>query len=544
MRNIALIGMPATGKSTVGRELSLVLGLPFVDADELIESREDAAISSIFERHGEAHFRALEEALIAEVTQSPGVVATGGGVVEREQNLAALRAWGWLVALVASPEVIARRVGRADQWPLLRGRVLENLERLWGRRSGKYMSADLVIDVGNEDLDGVMRRVLAFLAEREPVAAIGVSPSGARPYRAVVGDGILGLLGYYAREADLSGRAAILASPAAARRYGEQACDALNGAGLDPVLIEVSAGEGVKTWESAGGLYGRLVREEVDRTGCLVAMGGEEVLDAAGFVAGTYMRGIPIVHVPTTLLAQIDSCVGGKAALNHFRAKNLIGIIHHPRVALVDVAAIRGVGLRSLRAGLAESVKYGVIADADLFAFLEAHAADLLDEGSRLMPELVERCLRIKARFVEEDEQGEGRRMLLNYGHTFGYAIESSTGFHRYTHGEAVAIGMTLAARVAVAMGIAAGSLEDRQTALLRRFGLPTDFSGVATSRLAEALWRDKKRQGASLRFVLPVRVGEGEVRGDVPMDLVARIIEEHAAIPDAGGARGTTGGG
>ncbi len=533
MRNIALIGMPATGKSSVGRQIALVLGLPFVDMDETIQSREDATIAEIFERHGEPHFRAIEEALIAEVTQAPGVVATGGGVVEREQNLQALRGWGWLVALIASPEAIARRVGRADQWPLLKGQVVENLQKLWARRSSKYLSADLVVDVGHEDVDGVVRKILGFLAEREPVASIDVNPGKAQPYRAVVGRGILGLLGHYAREAGLSGRAGILASPAAARRHGEQICDALQGAGLDPVLIEVPAGESVKTWESAGGLYGRLAREQIDRTGCLVAMGGEEVLDVGGFVAGTYMRGIPVVHVPTTLMAQLDSCIGGKVALNHFRAKNLIGFLHHPRLAVADVAAVGGSGARSMREGFAESVKYGVIADADLFAFLEAHAAELLDESGQRLPELVAWCLRTKARFVEEDEEGVGRRMLLNYGHTFGHAIEASTGFHRYTHGEAVAIGMTLAARVSAAMGLACESLETRQSALLRRFGLPTDFSGVATSRLVEALWRDKKRQGASLRFVLPNCVGRAEVRGDVPIELVARVLGEHGAAPE-----------
>ncbi|MDR7455416.1 MAG: shikimate kinase, partial [Armatimonadota bacterium] len=168
MRGIALIGMPATGKSAVGRQLALILGLPFADTDEMIESREDASIAEIFETRGEAEFRALEEALIAKVAAAPGVVATGGGVVEREHNMRVLRDWGWVVALVASPDVLARRVGRADQWPLLKGNVTENLERLWKRREPKYRTADLVVDVGNEDVDGVVRKVLAFLAEREP----------------------------------------------------------------------------------------------------------------------------------------------------------------------------------------------------------------------------------------------------------------------------------------------------------------------------------------------------------------------------------------
>ncbi|MDR7420553.1 MAG: bifunctional shikimate kinase/3-dehydroquinate synthase [Armatimonadota bacterium] len=540
MRSVALIGMPATGKSAVGRQLALVLGLPFSDTDEIIESREDAAIAEIFETRGEASFRALEAALIAEVTRAPGVVATGGGVVESEHNMQVLRDWGWIVALVASPEVLATRVGRADQWPLLRGGVIENLHRLWTRREAKYRSADLVVDVGQDDVEGVVRKILAFLAQREPAASVEVRPAHAPSYRAVVGEGILGLAGHYAQEAGLGGRVGILASPAANRRYGEQLCDALQGSGFAPVLIEIPSGESAKTWETAGRLCGRLVQEQIDRTGCLMALGGEETLDVGGFLAATYMRGIPIVHLPTTLVAQLDSCIGGKVALNHVRAKNLIGLLHHPRLAVVDVEAARASGARSIRAGLAEAVKYGVIADAELLGFLEAHATSLLAADGRRLAELVAWCLRIKARFVEEDEVSAGRRMLLNYGHTFGYAIEASTGFHRYTHGEAVAIGMTLAARVAAAMGLAPASLEARQTTLLRRFGLPCDFSGVATARLVEALWRDKKRQGDSLRFVLPTGIGHGEVRGDVPIELVARVLRDHATPVDAPLGTGT----
>jgi 3-dehydroquinate synthetase/shikimate kinase len=529
MRSIALVGMPATGKSAVGRRLALTLGLPFFDTDEMVESREEASIAEIFETQGETYFRALEQTLINEVTGQPGVVATGGGVVEREENMQALRAWGWIVALVAAPEVLARRVGSADQWPLLKGGVVENLERLWQRREPKYRAADLVVDVAEEDVDEVVRRILRFLAERESSAAVMVRPRHAPAYRAIVGEGIRGLAGFYAQEAGLQGRAAVLASPATARLYGTQLCDALQGGEFSPVLIEIPAGETAKTWESAGWLYDRLVQEQIDRTGCLVALGGEETLDVGGFLAATYMRGIPIVHLPTTLVAQLDTCIGGKVGLNHVRAKNLIGLLHHPRLAVVDVQIARSGGARALRAGLAEAVKCAVIADAGLFSFLEDRAGDLI--GGEGLAELVARCLRIKAGIVDEDEEGAGRRMLLNYGHTFAYAIEASTGFRRYTHGEAVAIGMTLAARVGTTMGVTAGPLEARQTALLRRFGLPCDFSGVATAQLVEALWRDKKKQGPRLRFVLPVELGRGEVRSDVPIDLVARVLNEHGPV-------------
>jgi 3-dehydroquinate synthase len=542
VRNIALIGLPATGKSAVGRQLAQILGLPFSDTDEMIESREDASIAEIFETRGEAEFRSLEETLVAEVTKAPGVVATGGGVVEREQNMRALRAWGWLVALVASPEVLGRRIGKTDQWPLLKGGAVESLERLWKRREEKYLAADLVVNVEQEDVDAVVRRILAFLADREPAAVLEIHPQHAPPYRAVVGEDILGLAGYFAQQAGLRGRIGILASPSANRRYGEQLSDALQSTGFVPVLVEIPAGESAKTWETAGRLYGRLVQAQIDRTGCIVALGGEETLDVGGFVAATYMRGVPIVNLPTTLLAQLDSCIGGKVALNHSRAKNLIGLLHHPGLVVVDVQAARASGARSIRGGLAEAVKYGVIGDAELFDFLGNCVTDLREDDGHRLAELVAWCLRVKARFVEEDEHGTSRRLLLNYGHTFGHAIEAATGFRRYTHGEAVAIGMTLAARVAIAIGLAPPSLEARQTALLRGFGLPCDFSGVATPRLVEALWRDKKRQGEQLRFVLPVDIGRGTIRSDVPIELVARVLSEHATDAEDTGPAASVG--
>jgi 3-dehydroquinate synthase len=525
VRNIVLVGLPGSGKSSVGRRLAEILGYPFFDTDEMIENRYETPITDLFRTRGEAWFRDVEEGVVARVTRKPrGVLATGGGVVVREANLARLRQWGWIVALVAPPELLAQRLGPADHLPLVsRDNPAASLARLWAERSSKYLSADLVVDVSAAHVDDIVQQILRFLAEREQSAIRVQVPGG--PYTVYVGVGNLGLLGHNATVAGLSGRAALVTTPALDRRYGDVAREALRAAGLRPATFLLPAGEPAKDWSTVGRLYGRLLQEGLDSTSPVFVLGGEELGDAAGFVAATYMRGIPLVHIPATLLAQLDSCVGGKVAINHPKAKNLIGAWHHPRFVLVDVSLAAASGVRSLRAGLAEAVKYAMVADAELLEFLENRLEALLQPDPRALSDLVFRCLALKARIVSQDEHESGPRLLLNYGHTFAYALEAATGYRRFSHGEAVAIGMTLAARLAVSLGLADESLLERQTRLLYRIGLPTHFSGVAPTSVLDALLHDKKRRAGRLRFVVPCGPGRGQVVDDVPVELVARTL-------------------
>lgn len=523
MRNLVLVGLPGTGKSSVGRRLAEILGWPFYDTDEMIETRYETPISDLFRQRGESFFRDAEEALVARLTRTAsGVLATGGGVVVRESNLRRLRDWGWLVALVAPPEVLAQRLGAANHLPLVaHDNPAASLARLWTERASRYLSADLVLDVSTADVDEIVRQILTFLAQREELEIVVRTASTA--YSVYVGVGNLGLLGHHASTLSPPELAALLTTPALDRRFGDALREALRAAGFKPTTILLPPGEVAKTWSTAGRLYGRLLQEGFDPTSTIFAFGGEELGDAAGFVAATYMRGLPLIHVPATLLAQLDSCVGGKVALNHPKAKNLIGTFHHPRLVLVDVAIPPRFGLRSLRAGLAEAVKYALIADSGLLQFLEDHLDQLLSADPAALRDLVVRCLSLKARIVGADEHGSGPRLLLNYGHTLAHALEAATGYHRFSHGEAVAIGMTLEAKLACTLGLAHPDLLRRQTELLRRIGLPTHPSGVAANKILEALFRDKKRRAGRLRFALPSQPGSGQIVDDVP----ARVVEQ-----------------
>lgn len=525
MRNTVLIGLPGSGKSSVGRRLAEILGYPFFDTDEILESRYETSISDLFRTRGEGWFREVESSLVAQLTRKPsGVLATGGGVVVRDANLARLRQWGWLVALVAPPELLAQRLGPAEHLPLVsKDNPAASLARLWTERAPRYLSADLVVDVSALDVDEIVRKILSFLADREQSAIPVRTPAAS--YTVYVGIGTLGLIGHNAATEGLSGRGAIVTTPALDRRYGDVLRDALRAAGIRPATFVLPAGEAAKSWATVGRLYGLLLQEGLDPSSALFALGGEELGDAAGFVAATYMRGIPLVHIPATLLAQLDSCVGGKVAINHPKAKNLIGAWHHPRFVLVDVSLATTAGTRSLRAGLAEAVKYAVIVDAGLLGFLENQLDALLALDPGTLSDLVLRCLSLKAQIVGQDEHESGPRLLLNYGHTFAHALEAATAYRRFSHGEAVAIGMTLAARLGVSLGLTDRDLVRRQTALLHRIGLPTHFSGVAAQRVLEALLHDKKRKGGRLRFVIPCAPGTGQVVDDVPAELVAKVL-------------------
>ncbi|HZT80297.1 MAG TPA: 3-dehydroquinate synthase [Gemmataceae bacterium] len=304
----------------------------------------------------------------------------------------------------------------------------------------------------------------------------------------------------------------------------------LAAAGFRTDLFTLPPGEAQKALPTASLLYDRLAGLNADRKTLVVAAGGGVVGDLAGFVAATFNRGLPLLMVPTTLLAMVDSAVGGKVAVNHPRAKNLIGAFHQPVGVWIDTAVLATLPEREYRSGLAEVVKYGVILDAGLFAYLEERAGDLLRREPAAVGHVVARSCRLKADVVEQDEREErGLRVVLNYGHTFAHAFEAVAGYGTWLHGEAVAAGMACAARMAVRLGLVPAELEQRQRRLLERFGLPTAPERWPADELLASMRRDKKAEAGRLRFVLPVRLGEVRMFDDVSEADVRRVLEEVA---------------
>ncbi len=345
------------------------------------------------------------------------------------------------------------------------------------------------------------------------------------------GRGLLGQLGKKLREVGLSGRAFVISDDVVYPLYGEEAMAGLRAAGYESAAYQLPAGEPTKCLQTASILYDWLVDQRAERIDAIVALGGGVVGDVAGFVAATFLRGMPLVQVPTTILAQIDSSIGGKVGVNHPKGKNLIGAFHPARLIVGDTDTLRSLSPRLLADGWAEGIKCAMILDAELLDVLEAHADGLGDLSSPLVPEVIERCAQHKVRVVTEDEHEAGLRMILNYGHTIGQALEAALDYQVLLHGEAVSIGMVGAAEIAVRRGLLEPSLAERQNRVLARFGLPTRFPADApppqVDSVMERMTRDKKSRGAQLRWILLDRIGHARIEAGIPLELVREVVAE-----------------
>ncbi len=323
-------------------------------------------------------------------------------------------------------------------------------------------------------------------------------------------------------------QAIVITDEVVAPLYADRVAKLLRQAGIQTTVLSVPAGEASKSIQSAEQLWQQILAAGADRKTVVVAVGGGVVGDLAGFVAATFARGIDLFQIPTTLLAQVDSSVGGKVGINLPDAKNMVGAFWQPAAVLIDTQVLATLPEREFQAGLAEVIKYGVILDAEFFAWLESQGAALLERHPAVLNHMVARCCRLKADVVEQDEREEtGLRAVLNYGHTFCHAIEAATGYGQFLHGEAVAIGMLCASRLAERLGRIDASLTQRQHALLTAVGLPTQVPDVDHRRLVDLMAHDKKVEHGRLRFVLPSRLGHVELVGGVAeADVLAALGE------------------
>jgi 3-dehydroquinate synthase len=354
---------------------------------------------------------------------------------------------------------------------------------------------------------------------------------GERSYPIVVSSDAIGSLGAFVRQRWRGHQALVVCDRHTEHPYAERVAGQLAETAANVGWLILEPGEPSKSLESAARGYDELVRMAADRRTLVAAVGGGVVGDLAGFVAATYARGLPFLQVPTSLLAQVDSSVGGKVGVNHRGpdgriTKNMIGAFHQPIGVVIDTNTLASLPARELRAGLAEVVKYGVILDADFFAFLESHADAILALEPKATGPMIARSCRLKAAIVEEDERElSERRAVLNYGHTFAHAIEAVS--HELVHGEAVAIGMVAASRLAQRLDRISAETTERQVRLLERFGLPTAARGLDPDALVEAMQRDKKTRAGRLRFVLPRSIGRVELCDDVDVSAVRRVIAD-----------------
>lgn len=516
--NLILTGFMGAGKTSVGREIARRLGREFVDMDALIEAREGTIVAEIFARQGEAHFRRLEAALCRELAVRSGlVIATGGKTLIPKKNREILGASGPLVCLTAAPDEILRRLKAAADRPLLNVPDRQaRIAALLAERAEAYSRIPLQVDTTGLTVKEVAERVIAAAAA-PPARVIPVRHPGGE-YAIHLGRGLLAQIGVMLRQRGLGGRVALATTPPIGDLYLAPAIRSLENAGYEATPCIAPDGEKHKTLDTVRTLYDCFIEAGLDRHGAVLALGGGVIGDMAGFAAATYLRGVPLLQLPTTLLAMVDSSVGGKVAVDHPRGKNLVGAFKQPLMVIADPDTLDTLPPAELANGLAEIVKAGLIGDPALFEQFETY-------GPAPLLWLIERAVRVKAAIVEDDPYESEQRATLNLGHTFGHALELLSGY-TLAHGQGVSIGLVGAARLSARLGLCDSTLSSRIEGVLARLGLPTAYRRHSPAKVWQAMTTDKKRQGKTLRFVLPRDVGDVFVTDRVTQEKVLTVLE------------------
>jgi len=539
-RSVVLVGLMGAGKTSIGRRLASRLGLPFRDADAEIELAAGCTIPELFERYGEREFRDGERRVIRRLLAGePIVLATGGGAFMDAELRATIRRQATSIWLRCKLGTLVRRVALRNNRPLLAGGDAgEILERLMGIRYPVYAEADVAVECGDESPDITTARVLDALAHWTPPRRLSVTLASTA-YDIVVGEDVLGRAGGLLAPVLPQKRAVVVTDETVGRLHLRTLLDGLAETAIETSVVTLPPGETSKTLESYARLVDALLEAGVERRSAVVALGGGVVGDLAGFAAATTLRGLPFVQVPTTLLAQVDSSVGGKTGVNTPRGKNLVGAFHQPRMVLADTATLATLPERELRAGYAEIVKAGLIGDAGFFAWCEANGTDVLAGERSVQAEAILRACAFKAGVVGDDEREErpnDGRALLNLGHTFGHALEAEIGYGRILHGEAVAAGTGLAFALSVRLGLCPAGDAERVAAHLEGSGLPASLGmlnrRLSADRLLAHMRRDKKVRDGQMRFVLVRGIGQAFTSADVPPEAVLDLLRQQGCTP------------
>ena len=536
MNNVVLVGFMGSGKSTVGPHLAQRMDRPFVDLDDVIEADAGRSVAEIFSSEGEAGFREREARCLQRALDRNGsIVAVGGGAPMRDDNWTRIRDGNCVVALMAEPDELARRLNGSTDRPMLQPGAPSVIASLLPRRVSRYLEADVVIRTDGIDPAEVAQQLHDRLSG-SGLTRIRIDVPGS-PHEVTVGYGLTHLVAAAVRrhfpspfgggQGGGAPTVVVVSDQRIADQHAQPLIDALSGAGLSARLHLVPAGEPAKDLAVLGGIYEALAAAGVDRRGALIALGGGSVGDVAGFAAATWMRGIRYVQMPTTLLAMVDSSIGGKTAINLPAGKNLVGSVHQPSAIFCDLDYLATLPDEEFRAALAEVIKAALIADRSLVEWLSANMLAVLGRDPASVREAVARAIAIKAGVVASDPHETGERAILNYGHTVGHALERAAGFGRVRHGQAVAWGMEVAARISqLAGGCEPGTLEV-QHALVDDAGLLADRPVVPHAKLIDAMRHDKKSQSGEPRWVLLREVGRADYGQRVDPSIVRVALAE-----------------
>ena len=522
--HVFLSGPMGSGKSTVAHAIANRLGTHAHDLDRHIEATTGQSIATIFAERGEPAFRKMERDALATLPTEAGVISLGAGTVADPSIRAQLLQNGIVITLTASPQILSMRVGKARNRPLLGAEHVEtDIKRILAIRSDAYAEAHAVIDTSDLSPEEVIEEVTRVVQDAPVVVALGK-----RTYRVEIGAGIRNRL--KDRTGAMPGGVAVLIDDAedTERPWPEEAAQSLHDAGKRVIRVYLPRGEEHKTLQSVQKIWDTALSAQIDRTAVIIGIGGGVVGDLSAFAASTLLRGIPLGQLPTTLLSMVDSSVGGKTGFNHTAGKNLIGTFYQPQFVLCDVETLRTLPREERISGLAEVVKSAWLDGEEAVAMLEQDAEALLEGDQEATIRALRMSVALKARVVHQDEtELNGMRMLLNLGHTVGHALERAEHYQGLRHGEAVALGMIAATRVAAHTHSSTLAQTTRLTRLLDKLGLPTDLDCWLTDRALDFIRFDKKRRADIVHFVVPRLPGQTEVV-PLPISTLSRILDEH----------------
>ncbi len=541
--NIYLTGFSGSGKTTVGKQVAVMTGWRYRDTDDEIVAATGRAIEDIFRDDGEAAFRQLERSILESVSHGERqVVSTGGGIVTDERNRRTMASTGIIVCLEARADTIYRRLTGPDEThdeqvvrPLLQDSdPLRRVISLKAERQPLYALAQWTVHTDdlsvNEAASEVVRardmfsnRELSGPAHDADLAATVRTSSG--DYPVWVGWGLSQTVGERVKTLIDPGAAYVITDNFV-HRHARTVQMSMEAAGIPSHIFVMEAGERHKSLDTLAHIYRWLAERKAERGHLIVAVGGGVVGDVAGYAAATYLRGMPVVQAPTTLVAMMDAAVGGKTAVDLPEGKNLVGAFKQPEFVLADVEALATLPERALVSGWAEAIKHALILDEPLLRVFEENAESIGSLEPETASDALRRSVAIKADVVSRDERETlGIRALLNYGHTTAHALEAVTGYERYLHGEAVSIGMMAAADISNRMGLLSDADVQRQRSVLEAYGLPLTYRDVDSAAIREAMSMDKKTVGGRIRWVLLDGIGHAVTRSDVPSEFIDRAL-------------------
>lgn len=555
--NIFLVGLMGSGKTTVGRALAKKLNKRFIDSDHEIEARTGVSIPVIFEIEGEASFRQREADVIRDLTAQDNIIlATGGGAILNPESRRLLEQRGTVIYLRASIHSILQRTRNDKNRPLLRtADPRKKLEELESQRHPLYQEiAHVVIETGRPNVQHLVQHILDKLPSHIPdvpqqaVPAMNNSASpktsaltsnagnqtlhvnlGERSYPIYIGQHLLNDTSILT-QAIQAKRVVIVTNTVVAPLYLSALQQQLQGIGKTVSAVVLPDGEEHKHWATLMQIFDHLLEQKCDRKTCLIALGGGVIGDMTGFAASAFMRGVPFVQIPTTLLSQVDSSVGGKTGINHPLGKNMIGAFYQPQAVLADTATLNTLPDKELSAGLAEVIKHGAIIDTDFFVWIEKNIQALRAKDPAALAYAVARSCEIKADVVRQDEREGGLRAILNFGHTFGHAIESGMGYGNWLHGEAVGCGMVMAADLSCRLGYLDFVSRTRIKQLVEDAGLPVTAPDLGTERWLDLMEVDKKNEGGQIKFILLKPLGSAHITS-APKDKLLETLS-HSILP------------